>query len=95
MCVVSNVGDYYHDRWRDFLNPTVQTGTITYSPTVTKAEFDALKKEVEEMKRLLINAKEIDDKTGQKDCEQEEKVKILKEVAKLVGINLEDIWPQK
>ena len=55
------------------------SGTFTFDNGVTRIEFDELKRTVLEMKDLLIKAKEIDAKTNQPDCEQEEKIKILKE----------------
>ncbi|VDM10415.1 unnamed protein product [Wuchereria bancrofti] len=61
-------------------------------PWATKQEFEQLKKEVEDMKKLLIRAKEYDEKTGQPDCEMEEKVALLKKVAELVGVDLSEIF---
>lgn len=62
---------------------------------VSREEFDKLKKEVEEMKDLMQKAIEIDKKTGQPNCEMEEKLAILRAVAKAVGVNLDDILPPK
>ncbi|VDM11381.1 unnamed protein product [Wuchereria bancrofti] len=64
-------------------------------PWATKQEFEQLKKEVEDMKKLLIRAKEYDEKTGQPDCEMEEKVALLKKVAELVGVDLSEIFGKK
>jgi hypothetical protein len=58
----------------------------------TRAEFDALKAEMEQLKKLLIAAKEYDTATGQADCEVEEKVAILKRFAELVGVDLKDVF---
>lgn len=97
MCIVSNVGDHYNDKWkeRDWYpnqpNTGPYVGTITLEG-VSRQEFDNLKKEVEEMKELLKMAKIIDDKTGQPDCEMEDKVAVLKAVAKALGISLEEIF---
>lgn len=54
----------------------------------TKAEFDALKKDVEEMKALLIRAKKYDEDNGEPNCEVADKMKLLRAVAKLVGVEL-------
>lgn len=62
---------------------------------ISRQEFDALKKEVEDMKALLIRAKKYDDETGQHDCEMDEKVALLKKVAELVGVSLEEVFGQK
>jgi hypothetical protein len=58
----------------------------------TRAEFDALKKEVEELKKLLLAAKEFDKNTNQPDCEHEDKIKFIKSVADFVGINLDEVF---
>jgi hypothetical protein len=91
MCVVSFVGDHFQQKWTQ---PIYQTA-FTNIPEITKAEFDALKKEVEEMKALLIKAKEYDEKNNEPNCEIEEKMKFLKEVAKLVGIDLDEVLKKK
>jgi flagellar biosynthesis/type III secretory pathway ATPase len=88
MCAVSNVGDYYQRQWQQ---PQYQQ-FITNPVEVTRADFEALKREVMEMKDLLIKAKEIDVKTGQKDCEMEHKIALLKKMAEVVGISLEDVF---
>lgn len=94
MCVVSNVGDYFgrtmperypwYEDWRN--------GVVTDVP---RAEFDALKKEVEALRELLLAAKKFDEKTNQKDCEQADKIKLLRGIAALVGVNLDDIFENK
>lgn len=71
------------------------SGPFTLSPPPTREEFDQLKKEVLEMKQLLIKAKAEDVATGQKDCEMEEKLKVLRAVADLVGVDLNDVIPKK
>lgn len=91
MCTVSFVGDFYRDRWTQ--PPSVVPPTDHYmiiSP-VTRAEFDALRREVAEMKELLKAAKRIDEVTGQPDCEMADKVEVLRRVADLVGIDLDDV----
>ena len=103
MCTVSMVSDYYRDKWPErqypFFPPTVplptgptinQTEYIIKHRGVSRKEFDKLKREVEELKRLLVNAKEIDEKTGQPDCEMEDKVEFLRKIAEFVGVDLSD-----
>lgn len=46
----------------------------------TEEEFDALKREIEEMKKLLMKAKEYDERTGQPDCEMDDKVELLRKI---------------
>lgn len=105
MCVVSNVGDYYGRRWPEQypwvpeVPYTPQPGTgdkiIVNPPEVSRKEFEALKKDVEEALRLLKNAKEIDRVTGQPDCEMDEKVAIIKRFAEVVGVDLSEVFGNK
>ena len=95
MCSVSFIGDAYGQqipqRW-PWVQPYVQpTVTITTPPDVSREEFDALRREIEELKTLLIAAKHFDEVTGQPDCETGEKVALLKKLAALVGVDLDDV----
>lgn len=107
MCVVSNVGDYYqttiprrYPNWFPEPQPvepvTPTPGSLGAMPVVpagvSQEEFNRLKAEVERMKDLLVKAKEIDDATDQPHCETESKVAILKQLAKLFNISLEDVF---
>jgi hypothetical protein len=87
--MVSNIGDSFQEKWNQ---PEWKKIFTPYSPDVTREEFDALKREVEEMKKKLIEAKLYDIATNQPDCEMESKVKILKEIAKLFDIDLTEIF---
>lgn len=98
MCSVSFVGDHYTQKfqnWPGLASQPVpsQTTQTTILAGVSQADFDALKKEVLEMKELLKKAKLYDEQTGQKDCVMEEKVALLRKVAEAVGINLDDVLP--
>lgn len=88
MCTVSMIGDVYARQWPQY-QPTPQI--ITLPPEVTRAEFDALKREVETMKALLQAAKQYDVEHGEPDCEMDEKLEVLRRVADLVGIDLDDV----
>lgn len=104
MCVVSFIGDQYGQRFSPYVPNTGGGSGIgsagsslpSLPPNITigipRGEFDALKKEVEFMKQLLIKAKIYDEQTGQKDCEMEEKIKILRAVADAVGVNLDEVF---
>lgn len=87
MCVVSMVGDHFNDKWQE---PYYQK-IFTNIPDVSRAEFDALKREVEEMKALLKRAKEYDEKNNEPNCEIEEKMAMLRKFADAVGIDLDDV----
>lgn len=95
MCVVSMVGDHYREDWIQkwpTSYPSVPfPGTDKTYPMeqVSRREFDELKKQVEEMVALLKRAKEYDERNGEPDCEMDEKMDLLRRVAKLVGVDLD------
>lgn len=92
MCVMSAVGDNYRDRFPQQW-PNWNEYVFTYeAPAVTKEEFDALKAEVEELKKVLKAAKLFDEATGQADCEMDEKVALIKALAETLGVDLEDLF---
>jgi hypothetical protein len=95
------IGDYYGDKWRPYTTPDFPPAqAIPLAPIqaiqlrgdISREEFEALKKEVADMKELLLRAKAYDERTGQPDCEMESKVELLKAVAKAVGVNLDEIF---
>lgn len=95
MCIVSAVGDY----WRDGLPQKPYYPSIEdylkqplMPPQISRAEFDALKKDVEELKKLLVAAKKYDEAVGEPDCELEDKVALIKRLAKLVGVSMNEIF---
>jgi hypothetical protein len=98
MCVVSMVGDHYKDKWKDWpsvFNPEPflpSKPVFPFPNLVSKEEFEALKAEVEEMKKLLERAVEYDKRTNQPHCEMEDKVALLKKVAEYVGVDLSEIF---
>lgn len=96
MCVVSMVGDFYDDKWKGqpWYPPTTSVTPsvrIVVPPPITREEFDALKREVQDMKELLKRAKEYDERNGEPDCEIDEKMEKLRKVAELVGVSLDDV----
>lgn len=93
MCVVSMISDgYLGNTFPQWPKMTVYPSQIT--EYVSKRDFDKLQAEVQELKKLLLAAKEYDEKTGQPDCEQEEKVDLIKKIAKLVGVDMEEVFGQ-
>ncbi len=100
MCVVSMIGDHYFDKWKDYkpsytpqFYPTTQPNQIGKS--ISREEFDELKKEVKEMKELLKRAVKYDEDNNQRDCEIKAKVEFLRQMAEMVGITLDDVFPKK
>lgn len=94
MCVVSNIGDGFHDQWtRPYWTPSRPEPVVNWNfSEISKEEFDALKREVELMKQLLIKAKLYDEETGQPDCSMESKVATLRKVAEAMGVSLEEVF---
>jgi hypothetical protein len=95
MCVVSMIGDHFGDMWKNqpFIVPAVDPNgqaKIDFS-LISRAEFEALKKEVEILKELLIKAIAYDKANGEPHCEKPEKVKLLKDIAKALGVELNGI----
>lgn len=103
MCSVSMVGDYYRDTFpqRPYW-PAIQSTTlpavpsvILQQPSISREEFDALKRDVEDMKELLRRAKAYDEANGEPDCEIDEKMVLLKKIAAVVGVDLDDVLKKK
>ena len=97
MCTVSNIGTGWGGTFPQRY-PWIQPYTTPYSPPipvaipgVSQAEFDRLKREVQELRKLLKAAKEFDAATGQPDCEVDEKVALIKRIAEFVGVDLGDV----
>lgn len=97
MCTVSNIGTGWGDTFPDRY-PWIQPYVAPVSPPipvvipgVSQEEFDRLKREVEELRKLLTAAKEFDAATGQPDCEVDEKVALIKRIAEYVGVDLKDV----
>lgn len=101
MCTVSNLGDGWTKDvpqrypWvypNATPNQPSGTTTINFTPQVSRDEFLALKREVEELRKLLLAAKAFDEATGQPDCEVDEKVELIKKIAEIVGVDLGDVF---
>ena len=52
MCVVSMVGDHYNDKWKQPQWTGIRSNVTYDYSQVSKKDFDALKKDVEEMKKV-------------------------------------------
>ena len=89
MCVVSMIGDHFNDKYKNY---PVQPWVINTPVPISRQEFDALRKEVQEMKALLIRAKKYDEDNNEPHCEMEDKVELLKKVAKYVGVDLKEVF---
>lgn len=105
MCVTSNIGDewgrtfpYRYPNWVVPDVPALPARQIDLSfliqppSNVTREEFDALKAELESLKKLLAAAKQYDKETGQTDCEENEKIALFKRLAQLVGVDVSEVF---
>ena len=94
MCAVSVIGDHYIDKWGlgkpNTSEPLIWPNFIERD-TPTKQEFEDLEKEVLDMKQLIKKAKKYDKESGQPDCEIEDKMDFFRKVAKLVGVDLDEV----
>ena len=105
MCTVSYVADDWNQRhpfpylpaqWPPSMPPSnddLETfRVIMQNSEITRAEFDALKAELESFKKLLIAAKIYDEEIGQPGCESADKVALFKTLAKLLNVDLSDVF---
>lgn len=97
MCAVSNIGDQWsktvpgvHPWTQPYIAPDPKP-FVWPTPGVSKAEFDALRNEIQELRKLLIAAKAFDAATGQPDCEVEEKTALIKRLAEITGVDLQGV----
>jgi 3-dehydroquinate dehydratase len=61
-------------------------------PFNSQEEIAKLRKEMEELKLLLLAAKRYDEQMGEPDCEMDDKVALIKKIAKLVGVDMKDVF---
>ena len=89
MCAVSYVGDMYAKGFKNKWDhvPSV-SNTFTTETPVTREEFEDLRQEVVELRKLLQAAKAFDKATGQPDCEMDKKVDFIKSLAEFVGVDM-------
>lgn len=102
MCVVSAVSDVYRDDfWKRGIQPNPVIPLTPGNPLdgiringlpPTREEFEALKKEIEFMKKLLERAAKYDEENDEPHCEMEDKVDLLKKIAAAMGVDLGDVF---
>lgn len=92
MCVVSNIGGYIQREWGE-------PWTVPYRPPKIRPYPDVkpyvpppyngpTKEQFEELLELIRAGKRFDEKTGQPDCEIEEKKAYLRKLAEWVGVEI-------
>lgn len=88
MCSVSMIAqDWSQREW-----PRVQPFFLG-NQLPTREEFDALKADLESIKKLLIAAKQYDKETGQPDCEDAKKVALFRQLAQLLDVDISAVFP--
>lgn len=100
MCVVSMVADHYRDKFsRDWPPPNLPFDqpwpNPPIRPPVTREEFDRLRADVDEMMALLRRAHEYDVRNNEPECEVDEKIELLRRIARMVGVDIDDAIPPK
>lgn len=80
MCLRSQVGEYYTQQWHAQPQPIEEV----------KLKFD-----MENLRKLLLLAGAIDDANGETDCPMEEKVELIKALARSVDVDMEDVFPER
>lgn len=70
--------------------PLVDSRFLPTPPS--REEFNKLKADVEALRELLKAAKIYDEKTGQKDCEADEKVEFIKLLAKYLDVDMKGVF---
>lgn len=83
---------------RDFLDKRHIKRFIDYQsdsdwrkPEISRTEFDRLAKEVAEMKKQLAEAVAHDKATNQPDCADGDKMEMVRRIAEIVGVSLNDV----
>lgn len=95
MCVVSALGEHYTEKfepYRRMIYPNEGLQPLGIYQTVSRQEFEELRNLVLEMRDILLVGKAYDEKTNQPHCEHEEKVALLKEIAKQVGVDIDEVF---
>lgn len=92
MCTVSMITDGWNDQFNKRWTEKYYIPNGGFLGGIKSDEFLALKKEVEELKKLLLAAKEFDKKTGQPNCESSQKAALLRSVADALGVDINEIF---
>ncbi len=92
MCIVSAISDNWTKRLQEY-HPQVPLTPVFPIPEITRSEFEDLKKEFNQLKELLKQAKRFDEATGQPDCEMDQKITFLKQTAAALGLEITDVFP--
>lgn len=78
-----------------FPPPTKEKMVFINSAPMTKEEWEQLKKEVQELRIILEQAKKFDDKHNEPHCHVDEKVELIKHFAKIFNISFDGIFDRE
>ena len=88
MCVVSMIFEHYEDKWDRYSwypkNPSPPFIPIT----IPKDDIEDIKKDLEELKRLIKRGRKYDIANNQPDCESDEKSRIIRHIASACGMEV-------
>lgn len=72
--------------------PIIINGAPQAELDALKLQFEELKAEMVQIKKILEEVKKYDDKFGEPHCEMEEKVALLKKIAEYVGVDISKVF---
>lgn len=76
-------------------SPDISNAELLEKMTLLQKQFDEIKAAVAEMKNILLVAAEYDRKNNEPHCEMDEKVEVLKKIAKWVDIDLSEVFDKE
>jgi hypothetical protein len=85
MCVYSMILDHYKDKW----SPWTQSAPAMPAPLPLAPRKLPSQAEIDEFRILLDRAREYDRRTGQPDCELEEKRQTIRDLADKLGVKID------
>ena len=101
MCVVSGIADSFTDRTigrYPWVVPYIEQEPVappdwTYivPEFATKVELEAIRKEIQEIRELIKAAQKFDESTGQPNCDNPDKFRLLKLLAEALGVDLSEL----
>ena len=104
MCVVSMIGDGYEDafpdRWptitvpvtpiQGYPAPPFTPNPANFGPFATQEDVNKLREEIVELRKVLQQAATFNKKTGQPNCEQPIKLRLILALAAALGVDMSE-----
>lgn len=103
--ISDNYKDNFHEKYpwiKPWVNPDPYPSEPVIPPTpapnlvdldkyATREQIEELRKDLEELKKLIKAAIKYDEATNQPHCEDEQKMDLIRRVAEAVGVDLKDL----